>query len=210
MTLLAGPNFFLTDRRVEIVIDGHKNYEREVETGILQGSPILAILFLIYISGIFDVVTAISPEVSFVSFMDDLGFLTSDNLIEEVATSLETTKETVLKWGLSNVVTYDIAKKEVILFSKACIYKGKEEIAALRLVFGGQKVKFNIKATKWLGIWLDSKLFFDAHIKERIQRAKTAKVRIKGLTKTYKLPSRLIQKIYIAKVQAIAFFGAEI
>ena len=53
---------FLTDRKVEIVIDGHINSEKDVETGIPQGSPVSPILFLIYISGIFDAVSAISPK----------------------------------------------------------------------------------------------------------------------------------------------------
>ena len=94
--LIGWTQSFLTDRRVEIIIDGHKNPERDVETGIPQGSPASPILFLIYISGVFGAVTATSPEVTSVSFMDDLGFLASGNSIEEVATSLETTRETVL------------------------------------------------------------------------------------------------------------------
>ncbi len=58
---------------MEIVIDGHINPEKEVETGIPQGSPVSPILFLIYISGVFDAVSAISPETMSVSFMDDLS-----------------------------------------------------------------------------------------------------------------------------------------
>ena len=81
-----------------------------------------------------------------------------------------------------------------------------EEIAASRLVFGGQEVKFNDKVIRWLWVWLDSKLSFDTHIKERVQRAKAAEARIKGLTRTHGLPPGLVRKIQIAAVQAIAFF----
>lgn len=38
---------FLTDRKVEIFIDGHVNAEKDVKTRIPQGSPISPILFLI-------------------------------------------------------------------------------------------------------------------------------------------------------------------
>lgn len=84
--------------------------------------------------------------------MDDLGFLASGNSIQEVVTmSHGKTGEAVLKWGLSNAVTYDI-KTEAILFSKARSKRVKKEIAAIRLVFGEQGAKFNDKATRWLGV----------------------------------------------------------
>ncbi len=70
---------FLTDRKVEIVIDGHINLEKKVETGIPQELPVSPILFLIYISGVVDVVKEMSPETISLSFMDDLGFLANGN-----------------------------------------------------------------------------------------------------------------------------------
>ena len=36
---------FLTDRKVQLVIDGHDNKERDIEMGIPQGSPVSPILF---------------------------------------------------------------------------------------------------------------------------------------------------------------------
>ena len=65
--------------------------------------------------------------------MDNLEFLASKSLIQEVVTSLEKTAENVLRWGLFNAVTYDMAKTEAISFSKACNKKVKKEIAAIRL-----------------------------------------------------------------------------
>ncbi len=56
--LIGWTQSFLTDRRIEIVIDRHKNPKRDMETGILQGLLASLILFLIYISGVFGVVTA--------------------------------------------------------------------------------------------------------------------------------------------------------
>lgn len=46
--LIGWTQSFLTDRRVEIVIDGHINAEKDAETSIPHGSPISPILFLIY------------------------------------------------------------------------------------------------------------------------------------------------------------------
>ena len=52
--LICWTRSFLTDRKIQLVIDGHNNQEKEVETGIPQGSPVSPILFLIYISGVFE------------------------------------------------------------------------------------------------------------------------------------------------------------
>lgn len=142
--------------------------------------------------------------------MDDLGFLASGDSIQEVAISLEKTGEAVLRWELANAVTFNIAKTEAILFSRARSKKVREEITNARLVLGGQEVKFNNTATRWLGIWLDSSLTFVTHIRERLKRAQAAEARIRCLTRAQRLPPGLVRKIQIAAVQAIAFFGSEI
>lgn len=102
---------------------------------------------ILSINGVFDAVTITSPETVSLSFMDDLGFLVSGNSV----TSLVKTGEAVLKWGLSNAVTYDIAKTEAMLFSKARGKRVKKDIAAIRLVFGEQELKFNCSMIKLPG-----------------------------------------------------------
>lgn len=75
--------------------------------------------------------------------MNNLIFLVSRNSIQEVAISLKKIGKTVLRWGLSNAVTYYVAKTQAILFSKTRGKKPKEEVADAKLVFGEQKIKFN-------------------------------------------------------------------
>lgn len=87
---------FLTNKKVKIITDGHKNLEREIKTGILQGSLISPILFFIYISGVFKAIMAKILRVIFMLFMDNLQFLASGNLTQKMAISLETAKKTAL------------------------------------------------------------------------------------------------------------------
>ena len=54
--LIGWTKSFLTDRSVELVIDGYTNSKQRVESGILQGSLVFPILFLIYISGVFSMI----------------------------------------------------------------------------------------------------------------------------------------------------------
>lgn len=87
----------LANKKVEIVINEHRNPKRDMEIGISQGLPVLLILFLIYINGIFNTITITSLEITSVLFMDNFEFLTYGNSIEEVTTSLKTTGEIVFR-----------------------------------------------------------------------------------------------------------------
>lgn len=61
--LIKWTKSFLTDCKVQLVIDGHENLEQSIETGIPQGSLVSPILFLIYISGVFDEVAEVVPDI---------------------------------------------------------------------------------------------------------------------------------------------------
>ena len=117
--LVAWTKSFLTNRKIQLVIDGHDNKEREIETGISHGLPVSPVLFLIYISGIFNAVAENNPTVTSLSFVDDLGFIVSSNSVKEISQTLGTMASTVLYWGSINVVTYDTSETEAVLFFKS-------------------------------------------------------------------------------------------
>ncbi len=79
----------------------------------------MRILFLIYISGVFEAVTENNPTVTSLSFVDDLGFIASGTSVQEVCKTLEIIVSSVFWWGLTNAVIYDISKTEAVLFSKS-------------------------------------------------------------------------------------------
>ena len=94
--LVAWTKSFLTNRKIQLVIDGYDNKEREIETGISQGLPVSPVLFLIYISGVFDAVAENNPGVTSLSFVDDLGFIVSGTSVKEISQTLGTVASTVL------------------------------------------------------------------------------------------------------------------
>ena len=63
---------------------------------------------------------------------------------------------------------------------------------------------------RWLGMWLDSQLKFTSHINERVKRARTAEIQIKGLTKTYGLVPGLVRRIQLSVIQSTALYGTEL
>lgn len=81
------------------MIDGFTNPKQIIEIRISQGSPVSPILFLIYISGVFSTVEAKLPNITYVSFVDNLAFLTSDHSINKVAKLLEKVGKMAQEWG---------------------------------------------------------------------------------------------------------------
>lgn len=114
--LINWTGFFLSDRKVQLVIDGHDNKERDIETGIPQGSRVLPILFLIYISGVFNKISETNLWVTFLSFFDNFGFIASGSSVKELVKTLKNVVKEVIKWRKLNAVTYDISKTEAALF----------------------------------------------------------------------------------------------
>ena len=62
-------------------------------------------------------------------------------------------------------------------------------------MMGGERIKFNKEATRWLGIWLDSQLKFTAHVNERLAKARAAEIQVKGLSGLYGLAPGLLRRI---------------
>lgn len=116
----------------------------------------------------------------------------------------------VLKWKKANLVTYNIAETETMLFSKSHCQRLNKKIASVNIKIGTEKINFNKKVIRWLGIWLDSQLKFIAHVNEKIQRAQIAKIQIKNLIQMCRLALAFISRIEIAAVQSIGLYGAEL
>ncbi len=93
--------------------------KREVKTRIPRDSLISSILFLIYISGVFNKVSKINSYVTSLSFIDDLGFIASGSSVKEVVKTLENVTRVILEWGRQNAVIYDVSKTKAVLLSKS-------------------------------------------------------------------------------------------
>ena len=83
---------FMTDRRVKLVLDGETGESHPVDTGVPQGSPAAPILFVTYLSGIFEAVEKAVTGVSGLSFVDDIGWWAEGCDEEAVAAKLSEAK----------------------------------------------------------------------------------------------------------------------
>lgn len=58
-------------------------------------------------------------QITYLSFKDDLRFLTAGSSVIEIKKVLEKAEKITLDWGTYNAVIYNISKTETILFFKA-------------------------------------------------------------------------------------------
>jgi hypothetical protein len=75
------------------------------------------ILFIIYLSGIFEAIKAKVP-IKALSFVDNIGLLASGNSIQEVSKILEMAGKETISWRVANNVSFEVNKTEAVLFTK--------------------------------------------------------------------------------------------
>ncbi|ODM21086.1 hypothetical protein SI65_04139 [Aspergillus cristatus] len=201
---------FLSDRQVQLVIDGHPGLITPISSGLPQGSPASPILFLIYIQGAFPAIEQATPGIRALSFADDVGLIARGNSVQGVCSQLQAAGEAAIAWGIENGVQFDHEKTEAALFSRQSGRRLREQIERARITIRGHPVSFSLEATRWLGVLLDSGLTLKAHYQDRLQKATRAEARIRALCKTQGLPPGLIWRLQKAVVHAIALYGAEL
>ena len=89
-----------------------------MKTEILQDFPVPSIIFLIYMSKLFKKVIKTCFLITYLSFIDNLGFINLSNFIKKVEKAFEKVVGVVIEWKIQNAIIYDISITEVILFSK--------------------------------------------------------------------------------------------
>jgi len=75
---------------------------------------------------------------------------------------------------------------------------------------GDDEIPFNKQATRWLGVWIDSKMSLKEHHSARMKSARKAMGRIRRLTGQAGLCPGACRKALVAYVQATALYGAEL
>jgi len=202
--LVRWTDSFMSDRKVRLVLEGKEGEEYKVETGVPQGSPVAPILFTAYLSGIFDQVEAACPGVQGLSFVDDVAWWADGKTEKEVAEALGRAAMAALDWARENGVTFDQAKTEAMFLSK----RRRKPTETVRV--GDDEIPFNKQATRWLGVWIDSKMTLKEHHSARMKSARKAMGRIRRLTGQAGLCPGACRKALVACVQATALYGAEL
>ena len=82
---------FMKERKVIMSMDGKEGDSMDVEPGVLQGSPVSLVLFVIYLSGLFGRVEEKEKECGSegISFVDDVAWVVEGEDVGECKQRLE-------------------------------------------------------------------------------------------------------------------------
>jgi len=116
--LIQWTMIFMSDHQVKLVLDGETSEPYPVDTGLPQGSPAAPILFITYLSGIFEAVEKAVPGVSGLSFVDDIGWWPEGRDEEVLAAEPSKTAAASIGWAVENGVAFDQGKTEAVLFRR--------------------------------------------------------------------------------------------
>ena len=171
----------------------------DVNIDIPQDSLVSSILFLIYIRFLLFERSNTSERV--LSYVNDVDLVVSSKSIEENCQLLQKLTEDLLIDLKQNCMQFDVDKTELIYFhsKKSLDLKNK-----LYLVKVGETIFQPKELVKYLGIWLDSKLSFKAHVERKIALAQKVFTQIERLSNTEKeLSFQAIRQLYIACISSI-------
>ena len=146
---MIGFKSYRSNRSQFVSINGFNSDYRPIECGVLQGSVLGPLLFLIFIS---DLDFAIRNSSTF-HFAHDTRFLNIKSAIKKINKYVNKDLRSVSKWLNTNTISLNIAKTEVLIFK--C--KGRAFGTDLKLKLCGKKL-FTSKSVKYLGVILDEPL----------------------------------------------------
>jgi len=90
---------FLSERTVEMMIEGNSMERHPVEAGVPQGSPVSPILFAIYTSGLIKWVEEYVSEAEGRSCVDDLGWVATGSDVNHVVSIVERCAARSMDWA---------------------------------------------------------------------------------------------------------------
>ena len=190
--LLAFFSNYLSNRKQRVVLNGQASEWAPILSGVPQGSVLGPLLFLVYIN---DLECGIKSQIKFFADDTSLYSVVKDPVVSasELQHDLDIISEWANQWKMS--FNPDPTKPaEEILFSQK-----NSKIAHPPLYFNGIEVK-RVTEHKHLGLILDPKLNFAAHLREKSATAKKGIGLIK-LLRSY-LPIKALNLIYKARIRS--------
>src|SRR5688572_25299298 len=127
-----------------------------VLAGVPQGSPLSPILFILYIASLYEAL-ARQPGIVVCGFADDTNLLAFGRTDAETTLQLERAWGICETWAKTRGMQFEPAKSELIHFARA----HRAPSQGIRL--GNAEVK-PTEETRFLGVWLDRKLRWRAHL----------------------------------------------
>jgi hypothetical protein len=199
---------FLQGRRTRIAYTGYKSNWIDINTGIPQGSPLSPILFLLYISGLPEMIENRENNVQSFGFVDDTNIITWGTNVEDNCRKLSAAHTHCEEWARLHGAKFAPEKYQLIHFTRSRV--GAREQLAHSISIEGHEIKPETKAIRVLGVWLDPKLTWKEHIAQAARKGLAASSAMARLAASTWGPSaRNTRLLYTAIVRPTLLYGAQ-
>ncbi len=157
-----------------------------IEYGVPQGSILGPLLFSHYID---DVTNAVSKS-DIILYADDTALFCSGTCVGDIERALSDDMKSVARWLDDNKLTLNVGKTKSMLFGTPAMLKSS---SGLTLQHGGRDIE-QVDDFKYLGVVLDSRLTFEAHISGLAKKI-SSRLGVLGRVRKY-LPQDLRVMLY--------------
>ena len=198
---------FISQRSAAVRLDSETGTTVQIQSGLPQGSPTSPILFMLFMQPLFTLGSRDRKRARF-GYADDISLLSASNSLESNCETLERDSNTIVEWARLEGLTFDAKKSELIHFTS-------DSNPGVRIRLGPEEEHTvqpteEDKPVRWLGVLLDRKLTFKAHVAAMAAKAAGHAAGIKALGNTVRgAPPRLLRQAVQACVVPVLCYGAE-
>jgi hypothetical protein len=145
---------YLSERLQMVKIGNSRSSERQIKSGVVQGSCLGPLLYLLFINAI----GSIKTHGKLFLFADDSAMVTYHNHEDEIQTSVKADMEKVIEFFTTRKILLNDSKTNFMLFTKR-----KSELPT-SIQLSSDIVIHRVKSVKYLGLVIDETLRWNEHI----------------------------------------------
>jgi hypothetical protein len=191
---------FLEERTVQLYFDGATSSQRILTTGVPQGSPLSPILFILYISTLYEELER--DGLIIVGFSDDTNLLVASRDAPENCQRLRRAYETCEKWAIRHGMVFEPGKSELTHFTR------EHAAVQLRVRLADTEVAPK-ESTRFLGVWLDRKLRWRSHLKKLQAKLATQTLALTRLAASaWGVSFEKAREVYTKVIRSAIAYGA--
>ena len=194
---------FVTDRTVKLCFNGQQTDPYRLAAGVPQGSPLSPILFVLFISTLYEALAA-HPRLIVVGFADDTNIMAVGPDTQSTCRDLEEAWAICTAWAKAHGMEFAPDKSELVHFTR-----GRE--APSQPVRLGNATIAPVETTRFLGIWFDRKLSWRTHVHKLKAKATTQAKALARLTgPTWGCDLKSARRTYTAVIRSAMAYGAAV
>ena len=199
---------FLTGRKTKITFAGYESDWIPTDAGIPQGSHLSPILFLFYISELLEDLLRLDGDSLAFGFVDDTNIVAWGPSAHSNCLRLELAHDKCIAWAKRYGVAFSPEKYKLIHFTRKRRNPSGDLASTVRI--NAHEIHPEAKL-KVLGVLVDPKLSWKAHIQQAASKGRTAFEAMARITASTWGPSmRRSRLLYSAIARPAMLYGAQI